>query len=66
MQQPFRCTTCGALSAAATRCDGCGAASFELVRTAIQPEVDLPEEAELVSLQDVRAQRERRTTPNSD
>jgi hypothetical protein len=66
VQQPFRCTACGALSAAATRCSGCGAGSFELVRTPVQADRRDPTGAELVSLQAARDERDRRTAPNRD
>ena len=67
MQEPFRCTGCGALSGAATRCAACGAATFELAPTPMQGTVAAePEEAELVSMQDLRAQRERRAASNRD
>jgi predicted nucleic acid-binding Zn-ribbon protein len=65
VQQPFRCTACGALSTAATRCPDCGARTFELVRTTVRVEADAPV-AELVSLQAVRDQRDRRTGANRD
>jgi len=65
VQEPFRCTGCGTLSGAATRCASCGGGAFELVRSQARP--DVPErEAELVSLQAVRAQRDRRAGANRD
>jgi len=66
VQEPFRCTACGALSAAATRCSGCGASTFELVRTPVQADRHAAAGAELVSLQAARDQRDRRAAPNSD
>jgi hypothetical protein len=66
VQEPFRCTGCGALSAAATRCSRCGAATFELAPAPVQAAQGEPEGAELVSLQDVRAKRERRGAANRD
>jgi hypothetical protein len=65
VQEPFRCTGCGAPSAAATRCASCGGGAFELARSHVRP--DVPErEAELVSLQAVRAERDRRAGANRD
>jgi hypothetical protein len=66
VQEPFRCTGCGALSAAATRCEACGAASFELVRTPLQPRDGDSPVAELVSLQAARDERDRRGASNRD
>jgi predicted nucleic acid-binding Zn-ribbon protein len=66
VQEPFRCTACGELSPAATRCAACGAASFELVRNPMQADGADEPIAEPVSLQAARAERERRASPNRD
>ena len=57
MQEPFRCTACGAASATATRCPQCGGGAFELVRVPARPDADEGQVAELVSLQAARAER---------
>jgi hypothetical protein len=58
MHEPFRCRDCGAASPVATRCEHCGGRSFVL---APPPEGEEPSRppAQLVSLQDVRLQRDR-------
>ena len=66
MQEPFRCTVCGAPSEAETHCAGCGAARFELAPAPVHVREAEPEGAELVSLQDIRAERARRTGANRD
>ena len=65
VQKPFRCVACGALSAAATRCEACGASAFELARPPTPGAVPQPELADLVSLSEVRAEREARERPPS-
>jgi hypothetical protein len=65
VHEPFRCVACGALSAHATRCQACGASAFELARPRTPGVLPQPELADLVSLSDVRAEREARERPSS-
>jgi hypothetical protein len=65
VHEPFRCVACGALSAHATRCEACGASAFELTRPRGPGSMPQPELADLVSLSDVRAEREARERPSS-
>jgi len=63
VNEPFRCTACGTMSPSATRCENCGAGSFELARAVARPDSPDPPSAELLSLQAARAERERRDQP---
>jgi DNA-directed RNA polymerase subunit RPC12/RpoP len=60
MVDPFRCVECGAPAASATVCEHCGGRSFELARPLISRHGTEPPLADLVSLQDARAERARR------
>jgi hypothetical protein len=63
VNEPFRCVACGALSAHATRCEACGKSAFQLARPPTPGAVTQPGLAELVSLSEVRAEREARERP---
>jgi len=65
VHEPFRCVACGALSAHATRCEACGASAFELARPRTPGGGAQTDLADLVSLSDVRAEREARERPSS-
>jgi hypothetical protein len=55
---------CGTTSASATVCEHCGATSFELARPVVSRPGSEPPLAELVSLQEARAEREKRRSSN--